>query len=106
MKSLATILSILGLYIGFWLAKSIYVSTLDGSATIESIIHAEWVISGIVCAIICFINCVVFDSSAEFTIALIVVACLVAFKLPYSIGLAVVFNSTLVGCILTTIWKK
>jgi hypothetical protein len=106
MKALASVISIIGLYLGYWIGKSIYLSFLDGSATVGSSIQAEWIIAGVVCGIICLINCIVFQSSAEFTIAIVFVLCFIAFRMPYSIGFVVLFNLVMIGSILTSIWKK
>jgi len=106
MKALSTLLSIISLYLFYWIGRSIYISFLDGTATIGGIIQAEYIIACLVCALICFVNCMIFDSSAEFTLAILLGAGFLAYYVPYSIGFVVLFNLILIGCILITIWKR
>ena len=106
MKGLASVLSIIGFYLVYWIANSIYMSTLTGSDTIESIVRAQWIIAGVVCGVGCFINYMVFESNSEFTGAVIVFATIAVMNMPYSLGLVLAYNLICIGCILFCIWKN
>lgn len=106
MKRLATLLSIVGQYLGYWIGRSIYLSFLDSSATIETIAKTEWIIAGAVCGLICLTNYLIYDTSSEFVGIILVVVTAIAINVPFSIGFVALFNLTIIGCILVSIWKK
>jgi hypothetical protein len=106
MKALATIISLISLYVGYWITKSIYFSFLEGGSTVGDIVKAEWIIAGVVCGIICLTNYLIFDTSTGLLGIVLVVLVAIALSIPYSLGFVLLFNVVMIGCILCSIWKK
>jgi hypothetical protein len=96
-----SILCIVGFYIAYWIAKSIFYSFLDDSTTIEFLTKGEWYCAGGVGAIICLMFSGE-DSNeipAMISIAIIIAATIVAISIPFSWGFVVLYNLIMIGCI-------
>jgi hypothetical protein len=106
MKITASVLSVLAFYLLYWISRSIYLSTLDTTATIESIVRAEWIIAGAVCGAIYLANCLIFDSEATYGGAVIVIVTTIVLNMPYSLGLVILYNVFCIASVLFCIWKR
>lgn len=108
MKVVASILSLIGYFIGFWIFKSIFHSFLDGSTKIETVINGEWYIASGLTFIIMCVNGVLykrdFESSAP--IIILVATAIIATYIPYSMGWAILYNIIMIVCFLYPIWES
>lgn len=96
-----SILCIIGFYIGYWIAKSIFYSFLDESTTIEFLTKGEWYCAGGVGFLICllFIKNDDDDMASMICGFIILVATMVASSMPFSWGFVVLYNLIMIGCI-------
>lgn len=107
MRVLYSILSVLAFYFFYWLGRSILFSFVDGTWTLENIVKAEWYLAGFIGVIICLFadNSLneSFDEDSLYPYILTVSTVFVTY-LPYSIGLAILYNIVVLSCVLHTIW--
>lgn len=104
MKGLASFLSIIGFYLGYWMFKSIFHSFLDETTKLDFIIRGEWIIAGLLSAIICAINSKEEDKIQLTTMCIIGFLTIIALFLPFSMGFVVFYNLAILGCIMYSIW--
>lgn len=96
-----SILYIIGFYIANWIGKSIFYSYVDGSTTIESIAIGEWYLAGGIGIFIC-LACAMdeYNTTAGIVCSMIfTIATFVAAMMPFSWGLAILYNLIGIVCI-------
>jgi hypothetical protein len=109
MKLLYSVLAIIAFYLFYWIGRSILFSFIDGTWTLESILKANWYIAGVTAFLICLVADLVLNDDAEdsaITGMIIAFCTVIATFLPYSIGLAVLYQMIVVGCMVYTIWTS
>jgi len=109
MKFVRSILSLIGFYLLFWIAKSIYHSFLTGDSKIETITMIEWWIAGISAIIVIIINAAFIDERDETPFSpgtLVLVLTFLATFLPFSWGFIVLYNLGVAGSIVWSIYQK
>jgi len=101
MKLLYSILSIIGFYVLFAIGKSIFYSFLDHTSTYETIYKTEWIIAGVISVAICMI---LTKGETLTTCVIAMIASFIAYYMPISFGIVILYNLVIVGCFLYSIW--